>query len=157
MDQTYLVYALLGGLAIGLLFSVYSDIRHRLIYNWVTGAIALAAPLYWFATGTFAWPAIGIYLATGIATFLFFTVFFALGVMGGGDVKLFAAIAFWFPPLITMRFVFHASLIGLAVTILFFAVHKLRKAEGSARIPYGVAISLAGLWTAGEQFFNHFG
>jgi prepilin peptidase CpaA len=157
MDHPYLVYAMLGGLAIGLLICVYSDIRHRLIYNWVTGSMALAAPLFWFATGTFSWPAIGIYLATGVLTFLFFALFFRFGMMGGGDVKLFGAVALWFTPIIAIRFIFHASLIGLAVTIIFYITHKVRKSEGAPRIPYGVAISLAGLWTAGEQFFNHFG
>jgi prepilin peptidase CpaA len=156
MNLSLLAYALLGGLAIGLLVSIYSDIRHRLIYNWVTGPIALAAPLYWLATGTFGWPEIGYYLAAGLATFLFFALFFQFGMMGGGDVKLFAAVALWFPPLVVMKFVFNASLLGALVTIIFFAIHKIRKAEGPIRIPYGVAISLAGLWCSGEQFFNHF-
>ncbi|MCC6479086.1 prepilin peptidase [Sphingorhabdus sp.] len=157
MDQSFLAYALLGGLAIGLLVSIYSDIRHRLIYNLVTGSIALAAPLYWIATGTFGWPQIGIYLATGAATFLFFALFFRFGMMGGGDVKLFGAVALWFPPLVVIKFVFNASLLGALVTIIFFIVHKVRKGGGAVRVPYGVAISLAGLWCAGEQFFNHFG
>ena len=157
MDQDFFAYALLGGLAIGLLVSIYSDIRHRLIYNLVTGSIALAAPLYWIATGTFGWPQIGIYLATGAATFLFFALFFRFGMMGGGDVKLFGAVALWFPPLVVIKFVFNASLLGALVTIIFFIVHKVRKGGGAVRVPYGVAISLAGLWCAGEQFFNHFG
>ena len=157
MDQSFLAYALLGGLAIGLLVSIYSDIRHRLIYNLVTGSIALAAPLYWIATGTFGWPQIGIYLATGAATFLFFALFFRFGMMGGGDVKLFGAVALWFPPLVVIKFVFNASLLGALVTIIFFIVHKVRKGGGAVRVPYGVAISLAGLWCAGEQFFNHVG
>ena len=156
MDQSFLAYALLGGLAIGLLVSIYSDIRHRLIYNLVTGSIALAAPLYWIATGTFGWPQIGIYLATGAATFLFFALFFRFGMMGGGDVKLFGAVALWFPPLVVIKFVFNASLLGALVTIIFFIVHKVRKGGGAVRVPYGVAISLAGLWCAGEQIFNHF-
>lgn len=156
MDQNYFAYALLCGLAIGLLVSIYSDIRHRLIYNWVTASIAIAAPLYWLATGTFGWPEIGIYLGVGIATFLFFAVFFRFGMMGGGDVKLFAAVALWFPPLIVIKFLFNASLLGALVTIIFYIVHKIKKDGGQNRIPYGVAISLAGLWCAGEQFFNHF-
>jgi prepilin peptidase CpaA len=157
MDQPILAYALLGGLAIGLLISIYSDIKHRLIYNKVTAAIALTAPLFWFASGTFGWPQIGYYLATGFLTFALFAVFFRFGMMGGGDVKLFAAVALWFPPLIAFRFIFHASLLGALVTIAFIVTHKIRKAPGQPRIPYGVAISLAGLWNAGEHFFNHFG
>lgn len=156
MDQNFFAYALLGGLAIGLLVSIYSDIRYRLIYNSVTASIALAAPLFWLATGTFGWPEIGYYLMTGIATFLFFALFFYFGMMGGGDVKLFAAVALWFPPLVVVKFVFNASLLGALVTIIFYIIHKIRKGSGQVRVPYGVAISLAGLWCAGEQFFNHF-
>lgn len=156
MDQNFFAYALLCGLAIGLLISIYTDVRYRLIYNWTTAAIALAAPLYWLATGTFGWPAVGYYLGAGIATFLFFAMFFAMGMMGGGDVKLFAAVALWFPPLVAMKFIFNATLMGAVVTVIFFVVHKMRKGSGQARIPYGVAIALAGLWSAGEQFFNHF-
>ena len=52
--------------------------------------------------------------------------------------------------------VINASLLGALVTIIFFIIHKMRKGSGHVRVPYGVAISLAGLWCAGEQFFNHF-
>ncbi|MGL5838059.1 MAG: A24 family peptidase [Sphingorhabdus sp.] len=156
MDQIIFAYALLGGLAIALLISIHSDIRHRLIYNKVTAAIALAAPLYWLATGNFTWPAIGYYLAGGLIAFLFFALFFRFGMMGGGDVKLFAAVVLWLAPIPAFRFIFHASLLGAFVTIVFFAIHKMRKSDGKVRVPYGVAISLAGLFSVGEEFFNHF-
>ena len=145
MDQNYFAYALLGGLAIGLLVSIYSDIRHRLIYNSVTVSIALSAPLYWLATGTFGWPEIAYYLGAGILTFLFFALFFHFGMMGGGDVKLFGAVALWFPPLVVLKFLFNASLLGALVTIIFFIIHKMRKGSGHVRVPYGVAISLASI------------
>jgi prepilin peptidase CpaA len=157
MDQSIFAYALLGGLAIGLLVSIYTDIRYRLILNKVSGGIALVAPLYWFAIGSFSWPAIGIYLATGIATFLFFAIFFRFGMMGGGDVKLFAAVALWLEPTDAFRFIFNASLLGAAVTIIFLVTHKVRGNEGKVRVPYGVAIAVAGLLSVGEEFFNHFG
>jgi prepilin peptidase CpaA len=157
MDQSLFAYALLGGLAIGLLFSIYSDLRYRLIYNTVCASIALAAPLYWLAIGNFGWPAVGWYLATGVVTFLFFAIFFRFGMMGGGDVKLFAAVALWLEPIAAFRFVFNATVLGAAVTIVFFIVHKLRRNDGKVRVPYGVAIAVAGLLSVGEEFFNQFG
>jgi prepilin peptidase CpaA len=157
MDQSIFAYALLGGLAIGLLYCVYSDIRYRLIYNKVCASIALAAPLYWLAIGNFSWPAIGIYLATGAITFLFFAIFFRFGMMGGGDVKLFAAVALWLEPSAAFRFIFNATLFGAAITIVFFTVHKLRRNDGKLRVPYGVAIAVIGLLSVGEEFFNQFG
>ncbi len=157
MNLDYLTYALLGGLAIGLLISVYTDVRYRMIYNKVTLPIALAAPIYWYATGDLAGWSIPIHLVTAIGVFAFFALFFSFGMMGGGDVKLFAALALWFSWTKIITMVLVASLLGGAVTIAFFAVHKLRKKKGAPRIPYGVAISLAGLWAISEPFFNHFG
>ena len=76
--------------------------------------------------------------------------------MGGGDVKLFAALALWWSWLDVVRMVLYASILGAVVTIVFLIIHKLKQKDGHARIPYGVAISLAGLWIAGERIFNHF-
>ncbi|MBP6580193.1 MAG: prepilin peptidase [Sphingorhabdus sp.] len=157
MDQIIFAYALLSGLAICLLVSVYTDIKYRLIYNKVSAAIALGAPLYWLAINQFGWPQVGFFIGGGVLTFLFFAIFFRFGMMGGGDVKLFAAVALWLPPVELIRFLFNASVLGAAVTVLFFITHKLRKGTGPVRVPYGVAIAIAGLWSAGEQFFKHFG
>ena len=156
MTTDNLAYALLAGLAIALIMSIYTDIRYRLIFNKITLPIALAAPLYWYASGGFTLQEIGIHLITGAATFAFFALLFRFGMMGGGDVKLFTALALWFPWTDVVRMVLYASLLGAVVTIVFLMIHKLRQGVGRARIPYGVAISLAGLWMTGERFFNHF-
>ncbi len=156
MTTDNLAYALLAGLAIALIMSIYTDIRYRLIFNKITLPIALAAPLYWYASGGFTLHEIGIHLITGAAIFAFFALLFRFGMMGGGDVKLFAALALWFPWTDVVRMVLYASLLGAVVTIVFLMIHKLRQGVGRARIPYGVAISLAGLWMTGERFFNHF-
>ena len=49
-------YLLLGGLAIALAIAAYTDLKRRQIDNWLNGAIALAAPLYWFSAGFSLWP-----------------------------------------------------------------------------------------------------
>lgn len=156
MDPQILIYVLLGGLAIGLLVSVYTDIRYRLILNAVTLPIALASPLYWYATGDLSLLSAGIHLLIAACTFGFFALLFRFGAMGGGDVKLFSALVLWFDWVWAMRLLLVASLIGALVTIIFWGIHKARRQSGQPRIPYGVAISLAGLWVAGEQIFNHF-
>jgi prepilin peptidase CpaA len=156
MDTDYLIYGLLGGLAIGLLISVYTDIRYRLILNSVTASIALAAPLYWYAVGDLTLVSVGLRLAVAALVFVFFALMFRFGAMGGGDVKLFSALALWFDWVWVIRLLFVASLIGAAVTIIFWGIHKARRQSGPVRVPYGVAIAIAGLWVAGEQIFNHF-
>lgn len=156
MTSNFLAYATLGGLAIALLFSIYTDIRYRLIYNKVTLVIALGAPAFWYATGGFNVPDIGIHLLTAAITFAFFALAFHFGAMGGGDVKLFAALALWFHWIEVVRLILYASILGALVTIIFVIIHKLKQRDGRARIPYGVAISISGLWIAGERIFNHF-
>lgn len=156
MTGETLAYVTLGGLAIALIYSVYSDIRYRLIYNKVTLVIALAAPVYWYATGDFTPGAIGIHLLTATVTFFLFAIAFRFGAMGGGDVKLFAALALWWPWTDVVRMVLYASILGALVTIVFLTIHKLKQKDGRVRVPYGVAIALSGLWIAGERIFNHF-
>lgn len=156
MTTETLAYVTLGGLAIALIFSVYSDIRYRLIFNKVTATIALAAPVYWYATGGFTPAEIGIHLLTATVTFILFAIAFRFGAMGGGDVKLFAALALWWPWTDVVRMVLYASILGLLVTIVFVFIHKIKQRVGRVRVPYGVAIALSGLWIAGERIFNHF-
>ncbi len=157
MTSETLAYALLGSLAIALLFSVYSDIRYRLIYNKVTIAVALAAPAFWFATGSYTLTDVGMHLLVAAVAFIFFAIFFYFNMMGGGDVKLFAALALWFHWIEVIRMIFVASLAGGAVTIIFLVIHKVKQKDGPVRIPYGVAIAVSGLWTVSERLFNHFG
>ena len=90
-------YGLLGGLAIALLIAIATDLKSRRIYNWLTLSIALAAPLYWWSSGLGLWPGVAIQLGAGIGVFLACYLFFALGQMGGGDVKLLGALALWIP------------------------------------------------------------
>lgn len=156
MTSEALAYVLLGGLAIALTACIYTDVRYRLIYNKVTAVIALAAPAYWYATGGFTAIDIGIHLLTAALTFILFAIAFRFGAMGGGDVKLFAALAMWWPWVDVVRMILYASILGALVTIIFLVIHKLKQQDGRARIPYGVAIALAGLWMAGERIFNHF-
>lgn len=156
MNADILAYALLGGLAIALLISIYTDIKYRLILNKITLAIALTAPLYWYATDDIGLTAIGLHLVTGLLAFLFFLIWFLLGMMGGGDVKLFAALALWFHWTEVVPMIFYAAILGGIVTVIFAFIHTLKQQDGLIRIPYGVAIAIAGLWISGERFFNHY-
>jgi prepilin peptidase CpaA len=156
MTSEPLAYALLGGLAIALVVSIYTDVRYRLIFNKITLTIALAAPAYWYATGGFTPLEIGVHLLTAAIVFIFFAIAFRFGAMGGGDVKLFGALALWWPWVDVVRMVLYASIMGAVVTIIFVMIHKAKQQDGRVRVPYGVAIAFAGLWLAGERIFNHF-
>ena len=73
---------------------------------------------------------------------------FFTGMMGGGDVKLAAALALWFPPGATLKFLVLMSIAGGVLTVLVLVVHRLRKRDGRPEIPYGVAIAFGGLATS---------
>jgi len=76
--------------------------------------------------------------------------------MGGGDVKLAAALALWFSPLTTLNFLVLMSIAGGVLTLLVVAVHRLQKKEGRPEIPYGVAIAFGGLAILTQRFLNQF-
>ena len=150
-------FALLGLLALLLLTGAVTDWRRRSIDNWLTATIAMTAPLYWWATGLNWWPDIA--LQIGIATLVIAlgAGLFAIGAMGGGDVKLLGGLALWFPALEMLRLAIVMSLAGGVLTVAMLIRHKLSESEAPLEIPYGLAISLAGLWAIYERNLNQFG
>lgn len=133
------------------------DARKREIANWKNAAIALLALPWWWANGLTVWPDMALQLGVASLVFAFFAGAFALGQMGGGDVKLIGALALWLPvqPLIWMLILM--SLIGGALTLLMVAEKRLRSRAGMPlEIPYGVAIAIATLIVLREPIFNQF-
>ena len=149
---------LLASLGLLLVAAGIEDARTREIANWKNAAVALLAPAWWWANGLAPWPDIALQLGVAALVFGFFAGAYALGQMGGGDVKLIGALALWLPvqPLVWMLVLM--SLIGGAVTLLLLADKHLRRRGGaSLEIPYGVAIAIAGLLVLREPIFNQFG
>ena len=144
-------YLLLGALAIALLVAAVTDLRRRQIDNWLTLTIAAGAPLYWWASGMSFMPGIAWQLGLAALTFAVLFALFALGVMGGGDVKLLTAVALWIAPLWFMRLVIVMSIIGGLLTLAMWIHHRATKRTGRLAIPYGVAIASAGLWALFAQ------
>ncbi|MGN6499643.1 MAG: peptidase, partial [Tsuneonella sp.] len=70
-------YGLLVALAIALLFAAFTDLRRRQIDNWLNAAIALSAPLYWWASGLTLWPGVAIQFAVAFAAFVVLAGLFA--------------------------------------------------------------------------------
>jgi len=76
--------------------------------------------------------------------------------MGGGDVKMLAAIALWLPAGALLSLLMIMALLGGVVTIVTVIHHRMTRRIGQVEIPYGVAIALAGLWVIGEPYINQF-
>lgn len=155
MQGGYFSYGLLCALAIALLFAAFTDLRRRQIDNWLNAAIALAAPLYWFASGMGLYE-IGLQIAVAVGVFVVLAGLFAIRAMGGGDVKLLTALALWIKPESFLNLLIVMALVGGLLTIVFAGWHTARRNKGRAAIPYGVAISFAGLWTLAVQYLPAF-
>ncbi|HEV2569226.1 A24 family peptidase [Sphingomonas sp.] len=149
-------HALLAILALLLLWAAATDLRSRTIANGLNLLIALLAPVYWWATEMAIWPDMAVQLALSACVFGMFAFLFAMGWMGGGDVKLLAALALWLPLFAVVKLLVAMSLLGGLLTLSFLAVHRLRKLKTNLEIPYGVAIACAGLWVIGERYLNQF-
>ena len=149
-------HALLATLAFLLLWAAATDLRSRTIANRLNMAIALLAPAYWWASGLAIWPDMAVQLALCACVFAVFAFMFAMGWMGGGDVKLLAALALWLPLYSMVQLLVAMSLLGGLLTLAVIALHRVRKIKTSPEIPYGVAIACAGLWVIGERYLNQF-
>lgn len=138
--------AILVGLA-----AMIDDLARRQIANWIPLA-ALAAGFGWQIgqSGLRGLLYAGIGMMAGFAVFL---IFYLLGGMGGGDIKLMAGFGalLGFRGLVTATFCI--AVIGGLIAVGVLSVRALRRALGAATknekdqesIPYAPAIAL-GVW-----------
>lgn len=157
---------LLVALAIILVVAAVIDVRTFTISNGLNATVALLAPLYWWSIDLPLWPDAAMQIGVAVAVFAVLALTFYLGMMGGGDVKLAAALALWFSPLSTVKFLVIMSLAGGLLTVVVLILHR-RKAAGAAadepekekqkpEVPYGVAIAIGALWILAQRFLNQF-
>ena len=149
----YLQYGLLIGLAIALLVAAYTDLKSRRIDNWLNGAIALGAPLFWWASGLNLWPDVAIQLGLALGVFAIFAALFAAGLLGGGDVKLLTSLALWLTPAAFMQLLMVMALAGGAIAVWFVIRRVVWRPKTPGVLPYGVAIAAGGLWVIALTYF----
>ncbi|MEM6828227.1 MAG: prepilin peptidase [Pseudomonadota bacterium] len=145
----YLKYGLLIALAIALIVAAISDIRERKIANWLNIAIAAGAPLFWFASGMAFWPDMAIQLGLAFVVFWAFAGLFALGWLGGGDVKLLGALALWLTPMSFLNLLLVMAFVGGGIAVAFVIRRVIWKPKTQGTLPYGVAITAGALWVLG--------
>ncbi len=156
MPTIWPVSALSAFLALLLLCGAVTDLRTRIISNRLNLAIAVTAPLFWWATGLSLWPGVAVQIWVALAVFLVFAGLFALGMMGGGDVKLLGALALWLPWQSMATVLVLMAIAGGVVSLIALIHHKVTQRGGQPEVPYGVAIAVAGLWVLGERYLNPF-
>lgn len=148
--------ALSALLALLLLVAAVSDLRSRIIPNRLNLAIALTAPLAWMSGGLALWPDIAWQIGAAAAVFAVFAALFFVGGIGGGDVKLIAALALWIDVRLLLSLLFVMALVGGGIAAVMLLRHRLSRSTATPEVPYGVAIAAAGFWALHQQYINHY-
>ncbi len=173
MERYLLIGAVVCALAGGI-----NDVRGARIPNWLTYGSLLAGLAVRSAWGWAGLKSglIGLLAAGGI-----FYVLFLLGGMGGGDVKLMAAVGSWAGGTQTVvvliasaiaggilavgYMVFHRRVRMTLLNVLELGRHHLTSGiqphptlniqeAGALRIPYGLAVAMGTLYCLGNTFFG---
>jgi prepilin peptidase CpaA len=131
------------------------DIRSRRL---PTRAVLLVACLYWVdaAVAGASVASLAAHLAAGTTAFALFAVLFHCGWMGGGDVKLAAAVFLWAGPAFAWPVFFIVSTCGLVLALSALVIERCRDnatraafSSGQPRskrgVPYGVPLALGGM------------
>ncbi len=144
-------------LAALLLAACWWDLRTRTIPNGLNLAVALLALPFWWTSGLGLWPEVALQVAIALLVFGLFAIAFAIGAMGGGDVKLIGALALWLPWEAVVLLLVIMSLAGGALTFAMVIRQRIARQRGPLEIPYGVAIAFGGFWLIGQRFLYQFG
>lgn len=141
-----------------LLWAAITDVMERRISNkivvaiigtyglWVMVQLSNEATLY----GVLVWPVI----AASIA-FIIGAGMFAARLMGGGDVKLIAAMTLFAGPTLSIPFMLYVLIAGGIValaTLLHARLIRPKHVQSPPKVPYGVAIMAGGFWVCFQQF-----
>jgi prepilin peptidase CpaA len=138
-------------------FAAAADLVTMTVPNRI--AILLVAGFFVLAPlAGLGWTVIGFHLLAGAAALILAFGCFAMGWIGGGDAKLFAATTLWLGPQALLTYSLSTALIGGALTfaILLWRGMPLpvalvsqgwlvRLHDGKEGVPYGIALAAAGL------------
>lgn len=159
MANILAAYLALSILPLGLALASFSDLARMTIPNSISAVILVSFFLFAPFLGI-DWNDIGMSLVASLAVFVVCFSLFAANVMGGGDAKLLTAAACWFGfNQSLLLFLVATSALGgiLTLGVLMIRAHSntvlamgvaLPKSLTTAKkIPYGIAISVAGFLT----------
>ena len=139
----------LGACVLLIVGGAASDIAARRIPNWLCLLLALCGGVFAWATGGL--DVLGSGALHGVIALVIGMGLFAIGWLGGGDAKFYAACALAVPLGKAVTLLFWTAAAGLVLVLGMMAVSVLRKGTGAGlrrlMIPYGVAIALGSLAT----------
>lgn len=154
--------ALLVALLIG---AGAQDLRTMHIANGFSLAIA-GLFVVWagaeLAIGKMSFGEFGVSLACGLGVFAVAAAAFAVGALGGGDVKLLAAVSLFAGPGQLVNFLAVTAIAGGLLGLAILAGAPIGQPAGAgplrarlrSGLPYGPAIAAGGLWIAASQVMS---
>ncbi len=130
-------------LGLALLHSCWTDLRARRIANGACLIAALAALPFWVGFAMNGHDAVVMQplLCFAVSVPLLLLLWGA-GVLGGGDVKLLAAMMLWMTSGTLSVLLFVTVMSGAAIGLLIASVGWLRRSPRRATVPYALAIAL---------------
>ncbi len=146
--------------------AAYTDLRHRKISNWISIGLIVSFSLY--ALGNTGPVDFWRHLKWGSITLGVLLIPFAMGKIGGGDVKLLSAVVLWGGPIMGFEILVLTALIGGGLALIAMSPLVRHVWDWSAMrfgfkegifiyptvesLPYGIAISAAGCFAIMRMF-----
>lgn len=144
-DQiAYVAFALLC------LIGAFSDLRYRMLPNWLCLLLLLSGAGVAFAQG--GGGGLGGHLTHAALALVIGFSLFAARIVGGGDAKFYAGVASWFALGEAMRLLLAVSLGGLVLFLAWFLFRRITgkaisrpEGDDKGKFPYGMAIAAGGI------------
>ena len=166
-----LTIIVLGVFSLLMAWAAYSDLKSFTLSNRLCLATAALYPIYLLTLymtdqGLPLWDIV-ISVAIAAAIFMVCVGFFALNIMGGGDVKLIPIVVLWAGTAHILNFLLIMSVVGGLFAAAIIIINRIKASKyykSSANInlsmaemkesavPYGVGIAIGGLYVAYQLF-----
>ena len=141
-----------AGLSLLLAFGAIKDARERRLPNWLALALFVFGLVFAFFSGGLS--ALGWHAVHAVIALLVGMALFAVGAIGGGDAKVYAGMAAFFPLSAGISLLLYVTLSGGALVLLWLLVRKILGKTNQdrdsiyAKFPYGVALASGGILLA---------
>ncbi len=154
-----------------MLWAAYSDLTRYLLPNRLCLAAAALYPVFLLAIH---WDGYGMTLhdilmsvVIAIVVFAVCAGFFALNIMGGGDVKLIPIVALWAGSAHILPYLFITSVVGGLIAMAIIIINRINMSKyyksseninlcmaekKISAVPYGIGIAIGGLFVAYQLF-----
>ncbi len=141
-----------------MLVASWSDMTSMTIPNWIS--LALLGSFFVIAPFVIdSWAEFGQHILVGLVCFIIGVGMFALGWMGGGDAKLFAATAIWWVWSDLLLYLFFTAVAGGVLALFLIMGRKFfpaailttdwmyRLFKDEKKMPYGLALAFGAIMT----------